>query len=409
MKILQVNKYYYPKSGSDRYVFDVSAMLQNRGHKVIPFAMKHENNVQTDYSTYFVENIDYETVIEKSIFTKIGAFFKVIYSLEARNKLLKLITRENPDIAHVHKFSNTLTPSILYALKKKGVPVVQTLHDYRTVCPNYNMYDFNRFELCEDCKGHRYFNAVRRRCQKSSYLIGLNIALESYLYHFLNTYESTIDLFISPSKFLKEKMIEFGIDENRVTCIANFVNYDDYTPNYSNSNYILYFGRLEKHKGIKTLVTAMKHVKNSMLYLIGSGNYRNEMEEYVNKNNIRNVKFFGFLERKQLIRLVKNSLFTILPSEWYENCPMTILESFALGKPVIGANIGGIPELVEDGSTGMLFDAGNVDDLAEKINYLSNNKNLVVEMGKNARKKVKEEYNEDAHYRRLMEAYKDML
>ncbi|MFQ6126910.1 MAG: glycosyltransferase family 4 protein, partial [Candidatus Heimdallarchaeota archaeon] len=332
-----------------------------------------------------------------------------IYSLEARNKLLKLITRENPDIAHVHKFSNTLTPSILYALKKKNIPVVQTLHDYRTVCPNYNMYDFNRFELCEDCKGHKYFNAVRRRCQKSSYLIGLNIALESYLYHFLNTYESTIDLFISPSNFLKEKIIEFGIDKNKVICIPNFVNCGDYTPNYSNSNYILYFGRLEKHKGIKTLILAMKHVKNSMLYLIGSGNYRNEMEEYVRKNNIGNVAFSGFLERKQLIRLIKHSLFTILPSEWYENCPIAILESFALGKPVIGANIGGIPELVEDGSTGMLFDSGNVDDLAEKINYLLNNKGLAVEMGKNARKKVEGEYNKDIHYKRLMEAYKKVL
>jgi len=409
LKILQINKYHHGRSGSDLYMLNISSMLRKHGYDVIHFAMNHEKNIPTVCSKFFVENIEYEKEIKKSVFRKMYIFFKIIYSFEAENKLLKLIAIENPDIAHVHKFSNTLTPSILYALKKKDIPVVQTLHDYRTICPNYNLYDFNRFELCEDCKGHRYFNALRRRCQKSSYIIGLNIALESYLYHFLNTYERTIDLFISPSNFLKEKMIEFGIDKNKVTYIPNFVHYDYYTPNYSNSNYILYFGRLERHKGIKTLVMAMKHVKNSMLYLIGSGNYRNDLVEYVKKNNIKNVVFFGFLGRKQLIRLVKYSLFTILPSEWYENCPMTILESFALGKPVIGSNIGGIPELVENESTGILFESGNVDDLAEKINYLLDNKNLAVKMGKNARKKVEEEYNEEVHYKRLTEAYKDVL
>jgi glycosyltransferase involved in cell wall biosynthesis len=409
LKILQINKYYCPKSGSDRYVFDVSAMLQSRGHTVIPFAMKHERNEQTDYSKYFVENIDYETVIKKGIFAKMHAFFKIIYSLEARNKLLKLITRENPDIAHVHKFSNTLTPSILYALKKKNIPVVQTLHDYRTVCPNYNMYDFNRFELCEDCKGHKYFNAVRRRCQKSSYLIGLNIALESYLYHFLNTYESTIDLFISPSNFLMKKMIEFGIDRNKVIHIPNFVDSNKYVPSYTNSNYILYFGRLERHKGIQTLIAAMKNVKASRLYIAGEGTLRNELEKYAKRNNIRNVTILGFITRKKLIELIRHSLLTVLPSEWYENCPMSILESFALGKPVIGANIGGIPDLVDNGYTGLLFEAGNVDDLTERINYLLDNKNLVAEMGRNARKRVEEKYDEKIHYERLMEAYNKVL
>jgi len=409
LKILQINKYYHGRSGSDLYMLNISSMLRKHGYDVIHFAMNHEKNIPTIYSKYFVENIEYEKEIKRSILRKMYIFFKVIYSFEARNKLLKLIAVENPDIAHVHKFSNTLTPSILYALKKKDIPVVQTLHDYRTVCPNYSMYDFSRFETCESCKGHKYYSAVKRKCQKSSYLVSLNIAIESYLYHFLRTYERTIDLFISPSSFLRNKMIEFGIDENKIVHIPNFVNSNEYTPNYSNSGYILYFGRLEKHKGLETLIVALKHVKALKLCLVGEGSYRDMLERYSKKNNMKNVVFLGFVTRKRLIELVRYSLFTVLPSEWYENCPMTILESFALGKPVIGANIGGIPELVEDGSTGMLFDAGNVDDLAEKINYLLDNKNLAVEMGKNARKKVKEEYNEDVHYKRLTEAYKDML
>lgn len=409
MKILQVNKYYYPKSGSDRYLFDVSMMLQNHGHKVIPFAMKHKKNVETVYSRYFVENIDYERVIRKSVLDKMSAFFKIIYSHEAKKKVQSLITKEKPDVAHVHKFSNTLTPSVLYGIKKREIPIVQTLHDYRTICPNYNLYDFSKFELCEECKGHHYINAIKKRCQKSSILIGLNIALESYLYHLLKTYENTIDLFISPSNFLREKMIEFGVDKNKIICIPNFVNCKNYSPNYFNSNYILYFGRLEKHKGVKTLIKAMKDVKDFKLYLIGSGNYRIELDKIVKKDNVRNVEFFGFVKREQLVKLIKNSLFTVLPSEWYENCPMTILESFALGKPVIGANIGGIPELVNHGSTGLLFETGNVKDLAEKISYLLENRNLVVEMGKNARKKVERNYNEEIHYRKLINAYEYII
>jgi len=411
MKILQINKYYYLKGGVERYMFDVSSMLQNHGHQVIPFAMKHEKNVPTKYTKYFVEYIEFDRETKSSIFRKIKMGFKVIYSFEARNKLLRLIEKENPDIAHIHKFNNSLTPSILYALKKKEIPIVQTLHDYRTVCPNYNLYDFNKLEICEDCKGHKYFNALRRRCHEigTSYSVSLNIAMESYLYHFLKTYENTIDLFIAPSKFLMKKMIEFGVDRNQIIHIPYFVHYNKYIPNYSNSNYILYFGRLERHKGIKTLIAAMKHVNSLKLYIVGEGSYRNELEKYIEIDNIKNVRLVGYKKGKELNEFIKNSCFTIVPSEWYENYPLVVLESFALGKPVIGSNIGGIPELVYSKSTGMLFESGNVEDLAEKINYLLNNKNLVVEMGKNARKRIEEKYTKNEHYMRLMEVYSKVI
>lgn len=371
--------------------------------------MQHEKNRPSVYSEYFVENIDYERVMRRNVFEKIRTGLKAIYSLEARNKLLRLITRENPDIAHIHKINNTLTPSVLYALRKKDVPVVQTLHDYRMVCPSYSMYDPNRFEVCEACKGHKYFNAVRRKCQKSSFLIGLNIAMESYLYHLLRTYQKNINLFISPSVFLMEKMVEFGTDRDKIIHIPNFVKPNEYTPNYNNSDYILYFGRIESHKGVKTLIEAMKHVKTLKLYIAGEGSYRPFLEKYAKKNNIRNVAFLGFITRKDLIELIRSSLFTVLPSEWYEPFGMTILESFALGKPVIGADIGGIPEIIDNGYTGLLFKSGNVDDLAEKINCLLDNKNQVTEMGRNARKEVEETYNENIHYEMLMEAYKKVL
>jgi len=411
MKILQINKYYFVKGGSEQYMLDVSSLLQNHGHQIIPFAMQHEKNVPTKYTKYFVENIEFKSEIKSSIFRMIKLGLKVIYSFEARNKLSRLIEEEDPDIAHIHKFNNSLTPSILYALKKRDIPVVQTLHDYRTVCPNYNLYDFNKFEICEDCKGHKYFNALRRRCHEigSSYLVGLNIAIESYLYHFLKTYENTIDLFIAPSKFLREKMIEFGVDKNKIVHIPNFIHYEKFIPNYNNSDYILYFGRIEKHKGVKTIIEAMKYVRSTKLYVVGEGTYKDELEKYVKENRIKNVLFLGFITEMELKEVIRNSLFIVVPSEWYEPFGLVVLESNASGKPVIASRIGGLAELVEEDVNGLLFEPGNIEDLLDKVDNLLANRDTVVRMGINARKKIEEEYNEDEHYERLMETYSKVV
>jgi len=409
MKILRINKYYYVRGGAERYMFNVSSLLKSYGHQIISFSMQHERNIPTKYSKYFVKNIEIDKELRKNILRKIYIGFKVIYSFEARNKITKLIDRENPDIAHLHKFNNILTPSILYPLKKKGVPVVHDLHDYRIVCPNYNMYDFNKFEVCEDCKGHKYFNALRRKCQKSSYLASLNASIESYLYHFLKTYENCINLFIAPSNFMRKKMIEFGVDEEKIIHIPRFIQCNKYIPNYNNSNYILYFGRIERHKGVKTLIEAMRYVRSSKLYIVGEGTYQNKLREKCKESSLRNVVFLGYKTEEELMKIVRNSLFTVVPSEWYENSPNVVLESFVLGKPVVGSNIGGIPELVDDGVDGMLFKAGDANDLAEKINYLLSHKDMVIAMGRNARKKVEEKYNEDIHYNMLMEAYKKVI
>jgi glycosyltransferase involved in cell wall biosynthesis len=390
-------------------MFNVSSLLESHGHKIVPFAMKHEKNINSDYSKYFVENIDYDKVIKEKLLKKMFAGVKSIYSFEARNKLLGLVEKEKPDVAHIHKISNTLTPSILYALKKKSIPTVLTLHDYRIICPNYNLYNPSTFRICEACKNHRYLNALTKKCQKSSYLVGLNITLESYLYRVMATYANAIDLFISPSKFVMNKVVEFGIPKERVVFIPHFVRCDHYAPNFVDSDYILYFGRIEKHKGVKTLIQAIKKIDEIKLYIVGEGNFREELENYVNKEGIKNVFFFGFVAEDKLINLIKNCLFTVVPSEWYEPFGFTVLESFALGKPVIGANIGGISELVDHGSTGLLFESGNVEDLAEKISHLLDNTNLAVEMGKSARKKVEKIYNEEIHYKKLFKAYEKVI
>ena len=279
------------------------------------------------------------------------------------------------------------------------------MHDYRIVCPSYSMYDPNKSEICEACKGNKYYNPILRKCQKSSILIGFNIALESYIYYLLKTYQRNIDLFISPSRFLMKKVIEFGVKKEKIVHLPNFLKPNDYKPNYCNSHFFLFFGRIERHKGVKTLIDSMKQIKNLKLIITGEGSDHNFLKEYVYKNKIKNVKFLGFITRKKLIELIKLSLFTVIPSEWYEPFGMTILESFALGKPVIGAKIGGIQEIIENQKTGMLFESGNVDDLADKINFLSSNRQFVIEMGKNAREIVEKKYNENIHYENLMKTY----
>jgi glycosyltransferase involved in cell wall biosynthesis len=390
-------------------MFNVSDMLKKHGHQVIPFCMKHEKNENSIFSNYFVENIDYENVMKENIFEKLRKGFKAIYNFEAKSNLLKLIEKENPDLAHLHKINNTLTPSILHTLKKKNIPVVQTLHDYRIVCPSYSMYNPNTYEICEACKGHKYYNPILKKCQKSSLLVGFNIAFESYFYHLTKTYQKNIDLLISPSMFLMKKVIEFGIEKDKIVHVPNFLKPKEYTPNYCDSDFFLFFGRLEKHKGIKTLLDAMKQVKNLKLYITGEGSDQNFLKNYVEKNKIENVTFFGFIPRKKLTELIKLSLFTVIPSEWYEPFGMTILESYALGKSVIGSKIGGIQELIENKKTGMLFRSGNAEDLADKINFLSNNRELTIEMGKYARIIVEKKYNEKIHYQELMKIYNRIL
>ena len=214
-----------------------------------------------------------------------------------------------------------------------------------------------------------------------------------------------MDLFIAPSNFLRHKMTEFGIDKKRIICIPNFADVKEYLPQYGSENYFVCFGRLSEEKGLLTLIRAVREIKTSRLLIIGEGELRNRLEEYVLEKDVANVEFSGYMGEERLKSAVRNSMFAVVPSEWYENCPHTVLEAFALGKPVIGSDIGGIPELIEDGIDGLLFKPGNSEELSEKITYLIGRPGLRERMGRNARKKVEEKYNPEVYYQRLMGVY----
>ncbi|MDD3887269.1 MAG: glycosyltransferase family 4 protein [Patescibacteria group bacterium] len=403
MKIIQANKFYYLKGGAERYYFNLIKLLESKGHEVIPFAMHDEKNYSSKYSKYFVSNVDFEKSGHN-----LKKAWRVLYSFEAKKKFEQLIKDTNPDIIHIHNIYHQISPSILTVAKKHKIPVVETLHDFKLICPNYTLY--SKKELCEQCKKYRYYKCTFRKCIKNKFWQSALASKEMYFHKLIRIYENNVNLFLAPSKFVYNKILEFGIiTAEQITILPEFV----YTKNnnlqqQNQENYVLYFGRLIKEKGIKTLISAMKKVNNLELHIAGSGPDEQEFKDLVKKENLNNIKFLGFLDQEKLKQEIRNSLFVIHPSEVYETFGLSILENYALAKTVIASNLGALPEIVKDKQTGLLFKAGDSDDLTDKINYLANNQNLVIKMGDNAKKIVEQKYSSEVHYQQLIKIYEEL-
>lgn len=399
MKIVFMNNYYYLRGGSERVFFDEMEILKLHGHEIVSFSRHYEKNFNSNFVSFFPSFIEYENV---SILRKITTGLKLIYSLEAKDKITKMINHFMPDIIHAHNIYGRLTSSVLDAAKDRDIPVVMTLHDYKLICPSYSMLLNGR--SCERCKGGRFYNCLLTRCHKGSLSASAVYTIESYFNRLFKKYDH-IKYFICPSRFLLIKHLESGLPEEKLIHISNFIRVEKYDPNYKHENYILYAGRLSKEKGIMTLLKAVNGLEVS-LKIAGDGPMREEYETYAKGNQLLNVLFEGYKTGDELRELFRNAAFIVFPSECYENAPMTILEAFAYGKPVIGSNIGGIPEMVVEGETGLLFGPGNPDELREKILYLLSNPSLIEAMSRKAREKTETEFNAEIHYKRLMEIYK---
>lgn len=407
MKILMCNSFYYVRGGADRHFLELSEQLTSHGHEVIPFSMQDERNLPSAYSDYFLSHIDFPTAMRTpGVQPKLKAVARVVYSREAQTRIKRLIADTKPDIAHIHGIAHETSPSILPTIKAAGMPVVQTLHDYKLLCPNTNLAV--QGQICERCKGHNYYNVIRYRCKRDSLAASMLAGVEMYTHKWMQIYEKNIDLFISPSKFLQAKVREYGIP-NPVTHLPYFVDLENFQPVDEADNYFLYSGRLVGVKGVNTLMKAMRYVQSSQLYLAGGGELADSLQRYAQQENLTNVKFLGYLGTEALIPMIQRAAFLVVPSEWYENYPLTILEAFACGTPVIGANTGGIPEQVVDGVTGLLFEPGNVRDLAEKIQYLIDNPALALEMGRNARRQVEAQNDPEKHYQQLIQIYQELI
>lgn len=400
MKILLVNKYLYPKGGDAVSTITTGELLRRHGHEVSFWGMTHPNNPDYPTSPYFVDYIDYNKM--NTLKDKIKIAGKLLYSLEARTKVEKLVMAGKPDIVHLNNFAHQISPSILGVFKKYGIPVVMTMRDYKMVCASYSML-FNGMP-CEQCKGDKHYWCFIRKCTKKSYSKSLVNTVEMYLHHkILHVYDK-IDIYISPSAFLMEKTKEMGL-RGEVTHLLNFVDAGDSQPQYHyEQRRIIYFGRLAEEKGLLTLLEAVKGL-DVELEIIGEGPQKSELEDKVSSEGIKNISFSGHRDRDALYEKIKSSMFIVTPSEWYENNPRTVIEAFAFGKPVIGSRIGGIPEMVIPDDTGLLFTPGDPHDLRKKIRHLLGDPDAIMRMGKNARLFYEKELSSASHYKKLMRIY----
>lgn len=403
LKVLSVNKFYYLKGGSETCYFSLNKMCRSHNIEVVPFSMKSDKNEDSEYESYFVDSIDYN---DRNLFKKFSNSAKIIYSLEAKDKIRTLMEATGPDIAHLHIFQHQLSPSIIKEIKDFGIPVVNTVHDLKPVCPNYTMLSHER--ICEKCRKHRYFNCLLNRCVKDSIAASFISAVEMYVHLLLGSY-SLIDTYITPSRFFRDKLVEYGFSSEKVQYIPNFIDCRNYADDTAPVDYFLYFGRLSAEKGIRTLLEAMKHVKRSALLIAGDGPLREEVEETIRTEKLENVRLLGYVSGRELIDLIENSKFSILPSEWYENCPMAVLESMACGKPVIGSKIGGIPELVDHEQTGLIFEPGDSGQLSEYINRLLDNPKLILQMGRAGRQKAEREYHPVSNFTKIIDVYNQLF
>lgn len=402
------NSFYYLRGGAERVFLELSRLLQERGHEVIPFSMQHERNLPSEYADYFPSFIDYPSLLgsSSSLRSRMQVVERVIYSREARDNISRLIEDTKPDIAHVHGIAAELSPSILPAIKKAGIPIVQTLHDYRLICPNISFV--SQGEVCERCKTHRYYEVVRRRCKRGSLAASTLAGLEISIHKMLRIYESNVDAFIAPSQFLKDKLREFGIS-NPIIHLPNFLDTDLFAPGNAADDYALYYGRLIGIKGVHTLLKAAARHPQWKLVIAGQGEAEADMRRFIAKNELGNVMMLGHVDTPDLIPLIQKAKFTIVPSEWYENYSMTVIESLACGTPVIGARIGGIPEQVKDEHNGLLFASGSVDELADKMHRLHSNRALCEAYGRNGREQTLQINSPDRHYRRIIKIYEGLL
>lgn len=399
MKILFANKFFFLNGGSERVFFQERDFLKKDNCQIIDFSMKHEKNLESDFKDFFIENVDFKN--DNSSLSKFKTACSFVHSKEAVNKIEQLIQDTHPYIAHLHNIYHQMTPSIIKTLKKNGVKVVLTLHDSKLICPNYTM--LNNSDICTKCFNGAYWNAAIEKCYDNSIAKSTLIAIEAYFHKIMKSYEH-VDIFVAPSNFLAN-IISHRIPSDKIRVIPNGIDTNEFTEDCSDNGYILYYGRISKEKGIATLLRAYDQLESKIpLKILGDG----PLLEHL-KSEFPNAEFLGYKTGDELKKLISKSSFLVVPSECNENCPMTIIESMASGKPVIGSKIGGIPELIQENSTGLLFEKGNAADLAEKMKILIKHIDLRLKMGKNARQIAEKQYSIETHMNKLIDVYNELV
>lgn len=403
--LLAINNYHYRRGGADAIFLDQMEMFARSGWNAVPFSMQHPDNLPSEWSPYFVPEIEFGR--QGSLMTKIGHGLEIIYSRKARQSLAALIDQVRPDVAHAHNVYHHISPAIFPLLKKKGIPTVMTVHDLKLACPSYKMLAPDG--VCERCKGGRIYNVLLHRCMKGSIALSGLVMVETAVHRALRLYRDHIDKLVVPSRFYGQKLIEWGWPDDKLVYIPNFVDHAISEQRFAveEGDYFLFAGRLAPEKGVDTLIRAAAR-SGQRLRVAGTGPEEAELRTLAQKENA-DVEFLGYLSGQALHETVAGAKALVLPSEWYENAPVSILEAYALGRPVIGTDIGGIPELIKPGETGLIAAPGDPDDLAGALNAMNQfSASERKEMGERGRAWVNQEFSRGAFFERTLDLYRGL-
>lgn len=393
MKILLLhNSHRSGSSSGDDVVFNKEAgLLERYGHNVMRFIVSNDM-------------FDRSGLLEKMLMA-----FQIPWSIASYINIRHILKKNKPDIVHIHNFFPLLSPSIYYAIKSEGIPVVQTLHDFRIICPM--AFLIRNGQICEKCKEVGFRRSVRYGCFKGSRFQTVPVAFMLKLHNWLNTFKEKIDAYICLTEFQKSIFLDAGFDKDKIFVKPNFVedNYKNYFGNNNENEYVIFIGRLGVEKGLDTLINAWKDLKDVPLKIVGDGPKADKFKTLVRKLNIDNIDFLGYKPHDECMSILSEAKFLVMPSVLYETFGLTIVEAFSYAKPVIASNLGAMAEIVENGKTGILFSPGDARDLLKKTRWLWNNTKECYKMGQNARKEYEAKYTPERNYEMLMDIYKKVL
>lgn len=412
MRIALVNYRYFISGGPERYYFNIKEILEQHGHEVIPFSVKSSRNLPNDFERYFLDIVDDEVYFaqakKKTPRMIVKSFTRMFYSFEARQKMRQLLLDTVPDIVYIMQFHNKISPSIIDAARDLNIPVVHRISDFQYMCPNALFYN-NRTGVCEDCLTGKRLSCVKNRCVLNSPIYSAIKMMAKWLHDAMGV-TKTIDAFVVPSEFTLGKLMEYGIPQSKLHHIPTFFNLKERDPLVEYRPYVLYVGRIEKQKGLMTLVKAFEALPYR-LKVIGFSNdgYEDELKGYLGTTDNGstygrngNIEFLGKKSFEEIVPYLKSCLCTVVPSEWYDNFPNSLIESYAFKKAVIATDFGSLKYMVEDGKTGLKFRYADVEDLCQKICWMFEHQNIARQMGEAGFTLVETAYSPESHYEALM-------
>lgn len=403
MKILFCNKYNFPFSGTEVYLFELMDLLRSQGHDVALFSMADPSGAPTPLDEYFVQHLDFKDT-SRAWTTRAKLAAHAVYSIDARRRLQQLIARFRPDIAHVRNIYHHLSPSILWELKAQAIPTLFHLNDFKLLCPAYNLVS-DGHACQEPCTG-KFWKVFTKGCYDGSFCTRAVLVAEAYFHYCLRTYRKCVNHFLTPSQFAKDLLVKNQFDGQTISVLPHFQKLPPSPPPSSAPDApILYFGRLSPEKGVADLIFAMRALPHLRLQIAGDGPLRTQLERLTHILDLDNVEFIGHLSGENLDRAIAASRFTVLPSHAYETLGKSILESYAWGRPVVASDLGSRRELVHENETGLLFEPGNVEQLAQTISTLARQPQLAAEMGAAGRRLLQTKHTPESHYRELMRVY----